>query len=407
MKKAIVFGGGGSRGSYELGAWRALNELGKKFDIATGTSIGSINACMYVQQNYEMAEKLWHEISMDEIMEHGISISSSIEKMMEQKDQIPKAIMTFLRNSGADVTPLRKLLKECMSEERFFSSPINYALMTVRYPSLEPVEIYKSNIAPGMLSQWVMASASLFPAFPVCEIDGEEYIDGGYYEDAPVSLALRLGAEKVTTIYLKDRRHAIKDLYYFHPFNTCIAPHDGLGSMLDFSQDIMRYNEMLGYYDVMKQNGRYRGMQYTFTNESVKKLERYIHRFVRDISLLSIPDNHLVPVISRNIAGLKYLSFLVGYCNMPRPQASDIFLAKTEMLMIRMDMPADRVYDLGEVLREILKYFDEKDRFVLPNDIIARSKKKVEELLSAHMKSDLPDTTREFINAVFARTLRK
>ncbi|MBR2780825.1 MAG: hypothetical protein IKD81_05360, partial [Eubacteriaceae bacterium] len=84
-----------------------------------------------------------------------------------------------------------------------------------------------------------------------------------------------------------------------------------------------------------------------------------------------------------------------------------IFLAKTEMLMIRMDMPADRVYDLGEVLREILKYFDEKDRFVLPNDIIARSKKKVEELLSAHMKSDLPDTTREFINAVFARTLRK
>ncbi|MBO4359600.1 MAG: patatin-like phospholipase family protein, partial [Eubacteriaceae bacterium] len=388
MKKAIVFGGGGSRGSYELGAWRALNELGKKFDIATGTSIGSINACMYVQQNYEMAEKLWHELSLDDIMNNGLILSSSIEKMMDQKDQIPKAIMTFFKNSGADITPLKNMLKECLSEERFFSSPINYGLMTVKYPSLEPVEMYKSNIAPGTLSQWVTASSSLFPAFPVCEIDGEEYIDGGYYEDAPVSLALKLGAEKVYTIYLKEKRHAVKDLYYAHPFNTCIAPHDGLGSMLDFSQEVMRYNEMLGYYDVMKAHGRFRGMQYTFSNASVKSISRFVNRFVRDISLLSIPDNLLVPVISRNMAGLKYLSFLRGYCNKDKPDAVDIFLAKAEMLMRRMDMPADRVYDIGDVTRQILSHFDDENRFILPDDIIARSKKKVEDAIASRIKSD-------------------
>ena len=43
MKRAIVLGGGGSCGSYELGAWKALAELGIDYQIAVGTSIGAID----------------------------------------------------------------------------------------------------------------------------------------------------------------------------------------------------------------------------------------------------------------------------------------------------------------------------------------------------------------------------
>ena len=35
MKRALVLGGGGSKGAYELGVWRALDELGISFDIVT------------------------------------------------------------------------------------------------------------------------------------------------------------------------------------------------------------------------------------------------------------------------------------------------------------------------------------------------------------------------------------
>ena len=59
MKRAIVFAGGGSKGSYEFGAWSALRDLGQSFDIATGTSIGSINAGFYVQDDYEAAKEMW------------------------------------------------------------------------------------------------------------------------------------------------------------------------------------------------------------------------------------------------------------------------------------------------------------------------------------------------------------
>ena len=57
MKKALVFAGGGSKGAYQLGAWKALEELGERFQIATGTSIGSINAAFYVQHDFAAAEK--------------------------------------------------------------------------------------------------------------------------------------------------------------------------------------------------------------------------------------------------------------------------------------------------------------------------------------------------------------
>ena len=78
-KKAIVFAGGGSKGAYQLGVWKALEELGETFDIATGTSIGSINAAFYVQKDFEPAAQMWSEITAGDIMANGISFDVSFE----------------------------------------------------------------------------------------------------------------------------------------------------------------------------------------------------------------------------------------------------------------------------------------------------------------------------------------
>ena len=49
--KALVFGGGGSKGSYEVGVCQALNKLGYTFDLVTGVSIGALCGAIYVQQD--------------------------------------------------------------------------------------------------------------------------------------------------------------------------------------------------------------------------------------------------------------------------------------------------------------------------------------------------------------------
>ena len=61
-KKALVLGGGGAKGSYQMGAWKAFIELGKTWDIITGTSIGSLNGAVMVEGDFDRAEKLWTDV---------------------------------------------------------------------------------------------------------------------------------------------------------------------------------------------------------------------------------------------------------------------------------------------------------------------------------------------------------
>ena len=65
MKRAIVLSGGGSKGSYELGVWKALKKLHISYDIVTGTSIGALNGALMTQKSYLRACYIWHKLSLE------------------------------------------------------------------------------------------------------------------------------------------------------------------------------------------------------------------------------------------------------------------------------------------------------------------------------------------------------
>ncbi len=44
--RGLVLEGGGAKGCYQIGAYKALVEMGITFDYVVGTSIGAINAAM-------------------------------------------------------------------------------------------------------------------------------------------------------------------------------------------------------------------------------------------------------------------------------------------------------------------------------------------------------------------------
>ena len=62
MKTAVVLSGGGAKGAYQIGVWKALRKLGINYDIVTGTSVGALNGVLMVQQDYHTAFKLWSNI---------------------------------------------------------------------------------------------------------------------------------------------------------------------------------------------------------------------------------------------------------------------------------------------------------------------------------------------------------
>ena len=58
-QKALVLAGGGARGRYQVGVWRALMELDWHPQIITGTSVGGLNGAMFVLDRYETARDMW------------------------------------------------------------------------------------------------------------------------------------------------------------------------------------------------------------------------------------------------------------------------------------------------------------------------------------------------------------
>ena len=75
MKRAIVLSGGGGKGAYQIGFWKAIRELDINYDIVTGTSIGALNGAFMVQGNYGDAIKLWSSMHYNKVIDETINKS--------------------------------------------------------------------------------------------------------------------------------------------------------------------------------------------------------------------------------------------------------------------------------------------------------------------------------------------
>ena len=58
----LVIAGGGFKGAYHVGVWKALREAGVyRFDCVAGTSAGALNAILIANGDLDQAERLWNE----------------------------------------------------------------------------------------------------------------------------------------------------------------------------------------------------------------------------------------------------------------------------------------------------------------------------------------------------------
>lgn len=250
MKQAIALAGGGTKGAYQVGAWKAMRELGIPFDIVTGTSIGSVTAALMVQGDFDRAWELWTHITEEQIMLERADATPhekrELAALAEHPEQLIARVKDWadLNRRTADITPYCALVHQYLDEARFFASPVDFGLMTARFPSFQPVEVRKQDIAPGYLPQWILASSACYPMFPMCEIDGQNYLDGAYSDNLPIGTAFRLGADRVIAIGLKPETPEKK--YTNHPLVTYIAPAEPLGKLLEFDPDALRHSIALG-----------------------------------------------------------------------------------------------------------------------------------------------------------------
>lgn len=260
----LVLGGGGAKGSYEIGVWKALRELEIPLIGVAGTSVGALNGAMVVQGDYDKAFDLWTTISVETV----ISMNKAISELDRGKkaEEIKKLIVAAVNSGGLDVTPLKKLLASTIDEDKIRESGMDFGVVTFSLTDLKPVSIFIEEIPEGRLVDYLLASAS-FPAFKPMEIDGKKYIDGALYDNIPVSLMLQKKIYNVISVDISGigivRKIKDKNLKLIEIKNS-----ENLGPVLEFSIESAKRNIEIGYYDAMKAFGRYKGKYYYLTDTS-------------------------------------------------------------------------------------------------------------------------------------------
>ncbi len=259
----LVLAGGGAKGAYQIGSWKAMREIGVEISTVAGVSIGSINGALIAAGDYEKAVTLWRSASVVK----GVNITGELKEPdnLFSRKNFSVLLREIIRNGGIDASPTQQMLSQYLDEDGVRNSNIRLAIVTFLLSELTPREMKIEDIPEGKLVEYLLAS-SHYPGVSKIGPEGERYIDGGVYDNAPVSLMRKLGHNRMIIVdisSIKGVGHkqdiSCSDIIYIRPYNI-----DELGAAFDFSDEMIEKRFEMGYMDTKKAFGLLAGRIYYF-----------------------------------------------------------------------------------------------------------------------------------------------
>ena len=180
---------GGTKGAYQVGVWKALQELNINVTAIVGTSIGALNGALFLQDDIDSVIKMYEHIKINNIMNiEGIDSNKNIFDL----SNIFNLAADYTKQKGIDNTPLRNMIREHVNMDKLYDSRINFGLVTYSVKNKIPLRKFKNEIPKEQMEDYLLAS-SCFPIFKPQIINGEEYFDGGLYDNSPYNMLIENG----------------------------------------------------------------------------------------------------------------------------------------------------------------------------------------------------------------------
>ena len=293
MKKGLVLEGGGAKGAYQIGAYKALRDLGIKFTGIAGTSIGALNGALIIQDDDKVMEDIWINYDYKSFMnidEDTYERYKNIEMKAKNFHDVVDLINKARKNNGIDISPLRKLLQEKIDEDKIRQSNIDFGITTAYWDGkIFPKLLYTEDIPKGRLADYLIASASL-PIFQLDKLDDKLYLDGMFSDNIPINMLAQKGYNDIVVIRLVNDSIGKKIINKYKDLNLkLIVPSQDLGGSLNKDKEHIETNVKLGYLDTMKAYKRYDGVKYFF-NLDCKYNEDYCFNKISNLNLDTIND---------------------------------------------------------------------------------------------------------------------
>ena len=260
MKVGLVLAGGGGKGAYELGVWKALKELNlsQYISVFAGTSIGAFNALLFAMDDMEKAEKLWEEVTMDkivpiskmELITRGIGLYLGGKNLQLAKKFLNDNVERGAIAKDGAIDIINKYIDCAKIKE---NNKICYAACTkLTNFSAKYFKINDFDEETG--KNIVLASASLPLIYDSTEVLGEKYIDGGIVDNVPIQPVYGENCDIIIVVLLSKDAQIDRSLYPNSKL-IIIAPENlfenTITGTLNLESEAKRKRIIEGYNDAM------------------------------------------------------------------------------------------------------------------------------------------------------------
>ena len=287
----LVLEGGGARGAYQVGAWKALWEAGVKIKGMAGTSVGALNGALICMDDFDKARQIWETISYsrvmdvdDQLMDQLMSFRLKSLPVVSLSEVIAGA-KRILKDRGFDIAPLRSLIEEVVDEDSIRSSSRELYVVTYSLSDRQPLVVNVKEAPEGEIADMLMASAYLI-GFRREKLGGKYYMDGGGINNVPADVLIEKGYKDIIILrtygYGVDTERKLEvpeDVSLYH-----VAPRQELGGMLEFDRKRARRNMLLGYFDAQRMLYGLAGRSYYL--DASEKEAYYFDKMMTEIHLL-------------------------------------------------------------------------------------------------------------------------
>ena len=255
----IVLEGGGAKGAYQVGAWRALREAGVKIRGAAGTSVGALTGALICMDDFQKAEHIWENISYSRVMDVDDQLMDQLKKFSIRNlssltslnvGELISGAKRLLKDGGFDIAPLKGLIDDVVDEEKIRSSDRELYVVTYSLSDRQPLIANVKEAPEGTISDMLMASAYLI-GFRQEKLGGKYYMDGGGINNVPVDVLIDKGYKDIIVLRIygygidtEKKLEIPEDVSIYH-----VAPRQDLGGILEFDRKRARRNMLLGYFD--------------------------------------------------------------------------------------------------------------------------------------------------------------
>ncbi len=271
----LVFGGGGGKGSYQIGVWKALRFL--KMDswikAISSDSIGTLNAVMFLNGDYQKAEDAWYNIRPVQFLDitpEGVCSRDGLIKILNELVDLQKV----------SDSPIKTYTTLARKNDFTESYQVVSRLFRQRDDEVdvEGEYVLLNGKTPEELMQLLLAATSMPFVYDPVTINGVTYRDGGIYDNLPLRPLIEDDIKHLILVCLSPNYEY--DIMCASRADTIImiTPSQEIGALLtgtlDFDGRNAAYRLNLGFYDTLRAFEFYERRMLGFPVSTVEKEAR-------------------------------------------------------------------------------------------------------------------------------------